>query len=91
MSKRVWLWRPTCFSVSTDLCAASAAQVYVDNRKSAAERALEAPAKTAELLLARGVKTVVVCSMATTAANNTSLLQARTHVWLTGQPFNDCQ
>ncbi len=53
-------------------------QVYLDNRKSAAERALEAPVKTAELLIARGVKVVVTTSMVTTAAFNTALLQVRT-------------
>ncbi len=51
-------------------------QVYIDNRKSATERALEQHVRTAELLLARGVKTVVTGSMATTAAANTAALQA---------------
>jgi hypothetical protein len=50
-------------------------QVYLDNRKSAAERGLEAPIRTATLMLARGVKTVVTTTMATTAAANTSFVQ----------------
>jgi hypothetical protein len=52
-------------------------QVYLDNRKSAAERGLEAPIRTATLMLARGVKTVVTTTMATTAAANTSFVQVR--------------
>ncbi|MEW5301509.1 MAG: hypothetical protein WDW36_004367 [Sanguina aurantia] len=50
------------------------AQVYLDNRKSAAERELEGPSRAAELLLARGVKTVVsVCAATVPTANLAAL------------------
>jgi hypothetical protein len=53
----------------------SSTQVYLDNRKAQATRALESPVRTAELLLARGVRTVVVTTAATTASANCTLLQ----------------
>eukprot|EP00798_Chlamydomonas_sp_ICE-L_P031652 gene31652-6849_t len=51
-------------------------QVYLDNRKSKKERNLEGSVATAELCLARGVKTVVVGTMATTADANCALLSS---------------
>lgn len=50
------------------------AQVYLDNRKSAHERELEGPSRAAELLLARGVKTVVSVSAATVPSANLAML-----------------
>ncbi len=43
---------------------------------SQAERQLESPVRTAELLMARGVKTVVVTAMATTAQCNCEMLRS---------------
>jgi len=51
-------------------------QLYLDNRKSVSERSLESPMRAAELLLARGVKTVVVVTMATTAQTNCDMLRS---------------
>ena len=51
-------------------------QLYLDNRKSLVERSLESPMRAAELLLARGVKTVVMVTMATTAQTNCDMLRA---------------
>ncbi|KAL6746566.1 hypothetical protein V8C86DRAFT_2938695 [Haematococcus lacustris] len=62
-------------------------QVYLDNRKSATELGLEAAMKTAELLLARGVKTVVCTTSPTTTTLNTQLLQAILANLASGQPI----
>lgn len=51
-------------------------QLYLDNRKSQVQRQLESPMRTAELLLARGVKTVITTAMATTAESNLDMLRA---------------
>ncbi len=50
------------------------AQLYRDNRKSAAARRLESPARVARLLLARGVRTVVCCAAAAPPAAVVRLL-----------------
>lgn len=59
------------------LCRIFFTKVYLDNRKDHATRALESPIRTAELLLARGVRTVIVTTAATTASANCTLLQVR--------------
>ena len=51
-------------------------QLYLDNRKSQVQRQLESPIRTAELMLARGVKTVVTTAMATTAESNLDMLRS---------------
>ena len=51
-------------------------QLYLDNRKSQVERQLESPIRTAELLMARGVKCVVIVTMATTAQSNCEMLRS---------------
>jgi hypothetical protein len=70
---RLMSYVPARVMCSLDLCGCDCAllldrvnngtahqrQVYLDNRKSGAERLLEGPHRTAELLLARGVKVVV--------------------------------